>query len=495
MRGDIFGGPKSREEIYNELAEIVGASDVSDNDIDKFCYVQSGATEVDRRVFGRMGPGVPPMFIVWPESTEEVVELVKLANEEEIPIIPYGGGRGGHGGVLPVRDRSVIIDMRKMDKILELSWEGTVGRVQAGIYPEVLDNELRKHGFFFPHDPQSFWSSNIGGMISTSAAGRLASKYGYIGDFVLALKVVLPNGKVLRTRPVMKSSAGPDLNWLFVGAEGTLGIVTEAWLKFYPLPDVYPPRTHAVQFKDFHSAWQAASRIASRSNCRGYPSMFRLSDENHVKRVMGGLIGLPEEEQKGALLFVGFDGEEAMVDLQERLALETCRREGGKDLGTELGMNYWNTRYTGYHGRYEVPREVIEKSAGWMKGRDSTIVAATTFDRVEPLHTEILNVFEKHGVWNAILLTHITPKGAALYSIFRVVDDDYERGAKLWRQVWDEGVAACHKYDGTFEHHHEIGSMSGKYMDAELGYGMEIWRMLKKELDPRNIMNPGKAGL
>jgi len=463
-----------KKELPHQLDRILGPENVSDTDVDLYCYSGAPPSRLPR-LLGKMVPQVMPDLVVWPRSTEQVAELVKLANKSKTPLIPWGGGRGGGGGVIPVKKGSVVVDTRKMDRVLEVSEQGSFVTAQSGAYPEVIDSQIVPKGFFLPHDPASYWSSTIGGFLSTASAGWLAPKYGYIGDMVLSLEVVLPNGEVLRTRRAMKSSAGPNWNWLFVGAGGTLGIITEATLKIHLIPEERLIRI--FRFDDVHPAFQTAFELARRNlnHC-----MLRVSDPDHA-RGLASVLGAPDP--KGSWLIYGFDGPSEIVNVQDRVAFDIVSKRGGEDLGTEIGRTWWKKRYDYFYGKRPEYRT-------WAQ---DVLTTATTFERIEPIYKGLKEIFRKHGSRSAIHLTHILPKGAAMYCIFEFPYS--EEGLKLNREIWDDGIRFVHSQGATMEHHHEIGLKLARHMGEELGYGMEMFRMIKRTLDPNNIMNPGKLGL
>lgn len=182
-----------------------------------------------------IGFPVKPLVIVYPRSEDDVVFIVKLANEYKVPIVPWGAGTSLTGALSC--DGCILLDMSKMNKILEVNTVDWYVRVQPGIVLDALNEELNKYGFFFPVDPASHYMCTVGGMIATGAGGMRALRYGTMKDWVLALRVVLPTGDIVQLgEPLRKDRAGYDLMHLFVGNEGTLGVITEAWLKIIPLP-------------------------------------------------------------------------------------------------------------------------------------------------------------------------------------------------------------------------------------------------------------------
>lgn len=461
--------------LGDRLSGIVGSVNVSDNDLDRFVY--SGGANVampPERVAGHFGSGRLPAFIVWPETTEQVVELVRLANAEKIPLVPWGGSVGFRGGSIPLSTQSIVVDTKKMCRVLEVNTDAMTVRVQAGAVRSDFDSLLAEHGFWFPFDPPSHPVSTIGGFISTAAAGWWMPKYGYMGDLVLALEVVLPDGQILRTRPVMKHSVGPNLNWLFVGAGGTLGLITEAILKIYPLPETR--RTRVLTYPTFNEAYRAAYAI-NRADLNPY--VLRVGDDGHSRVYLGR--ALMEPNLAGASIIVGFDGLTDLVEAQDRIALRIAGEHGGRDWGAEMGQRFWDTRLNFWKQR---------KST---QATTNVITTAATFDRIEPLYQAVRSLYDRHGVHFSIHIPHFTTKGASLYCIFRHTVDD--EGLVLSRRTWQEAIPMIQGMGGTLEHHHEVGVHLAPWVEAELGAGLEVLRRIKRALDPANIMNPGKLAL
>ncbi len=464
----------SKEKLSSKLIEIVGQESISDNDIDKYCY-SGEASAITPRVMGKFGSGRLPEFIVWPKTTEQVVELVKLANEEEIPIVPWGGGVGFRGGCMPVKEHTVIIDTKKMNKIKDINEDAMMITVQAGAFVEDMNLKLAKRGYWFPMDPPSFCASTIGGFLGAAAAGWWVPKYGYMGDLLLCLEVVMPDGEIVKTKPVMKHSVGPNLNWLFVGAGGTLGIVTEVTLKFYPIPE--ERRIHVVTFNDFNTAFRTAYEITKRG---AHPFVARVGDFDHSKNYLGPELEYPQ--LRGCTIVIGFDGDKGVVEAEEKLALKVISEMGGKDLGPKMGKTFWRTRFDYFRRRKYPPNFTTD-----------VVTTCTTLDKVEELYNEIFTLYKKHGVNCSIHIPHLAYKGASIYFIYR-----YEvtaEGIKLCEKVRKEAFDIINKYNATIEHHHEVGFALNEYLKGELGYGLEVLRAIKKALDPKNIMNPGKLAL
>ncbi|MGH7829396.1 MAG: FAD-binding oxidoreductase, partial [Candidatus Binatia bacterium] len=215
-----------------------------------------------------------PLCVVLPTSTSEVREILVLANEEKTPIIPYGGGSGLMGGALSLHP-GIVLDLRSMNRILEVDTAARSARAQAGVVLEALENRLNEEGFILGHDPWTVPVATVGGAISTNSIGYRGGIYGSMGEQVLGLEAVLPNGEILRTRAVPKSSTGINLNFLLVGGEGCFGIVTEATVKIFPQPE--SRALYAVLFDSFEQGYDAIQQIFSR---RLRPALLDFGDDD-----------------------------------------------------------------------------------------------------------------------------------------------------------------------------------------------------------------------
>jgi len=461
--------------LRDDLVSIVGSDSVSDNDADKFVYSGGASTAMPPvRKVGRWGSGTSPLFIVWPQTTEHVVKLVKLARQRHFPLVPWGGAVGYRGGSLPVHQSAVIVDTKKMNRIIDIDERAMTVTVQCGTFVEDINLALDKIGYWFPMDPPSFCASTIGGFVGASAAGWFVPKYGYIGDLLICMEIVLPTGEVLRTKPVMKHSVGPDLNWLFVGAGGTLGITTEITLKCYPKPAAC--KVHVATFDSFHDAFETAYEITKRG---AHPFVLRVGDDGHSLNYLGP--ELDYRELEGCTIVAGFDGDPSIVDAEEHLALEEIQRHGGTDLGLEMGEVFMATRFNYFRSRKD-PNYFTD-----------VITTCTSFSKLESIYWDLRRLYERLGVYWSHHIPHFNAKGASLYNIYRVPTT--EEGIELCERIRREGLDIVLGYGATIEHHHEIGIHLAQYVRAELGVGLDVLQAIKDGLDPDNIMNPGKICL
>ena len=213
-----------------------------------------------------------PDAVVWPENNEQLSKIMKFANENKIPIVPFGAGSGVLGGAIPVKG-GLVVDLKKMDSILEINDLDLTASVETGINGMNLERNLNREGYTMGHIPQSIYCSTLGGWIACKAAGQFSTKYGKIEDILVSLKAVLPDGTIISSKPVPRNSTGPAVERLFLGSEGNLGIVTEATVKIWPNPEKRILASYL--FSDIDSSLDAIRKIM-RKNI--YPAVIRIYD-------------------------------------------------------------------------------------------------------------------------------------------------------------------------------------------------------------------------
>ena len=325
------------EMIRTELTDAVGDANVDVKFADKFGH------SIDYYWIPEMwhdrGKECPKAdFIVHPGSTEEVAKVMKIANQYKIPVVPWGGGSGSQGGALPIYG-GIVLDMKRMNKFYGVDKESYTVRCQTGIIARHLEWNCNKEGFSTMHLPASIACATIGGFLAHRGTGVLSTKYGKIEDMVMSLEVVTPTGEIIRTLPVPRHASGPDLTMLFLGSEGTLGVITEVTLKVHPQPEAREFRAYI--FKDFHTAMQAGATLM---RSRLGPCAMRLYDETETKTHVSKVFGINLD--KGAYLVFGFDGRKDIVANQMKYAREIMEKQfKGKDLGAKGGEWWWENKY------------------------------------------------------------------------------------------------------------------------------------------------------
>lgn len=427
-----------------------------------------------------------PDCVVFPGSTEEVSRVLRIANLYGIPVTPHGGGAGDSGGAVPAYG-GIVLDLKRMDAVREIDSRSLSVTCQTGMYQVDLEDMLNDRGYTCNHLPASANCSTVGGFLATRGSGVLSSKYGKIENLVLSMEVVLPCGTVARTPGVPMHSAGPDLNRLFIGAEGTLGVITEVKLQIFPLPT--ERRFRAFVFRDLSSALEAGRQIMTQGL---KPCVIRTYDEHDTKVMVKNVLGL-ERTDVAAYMIMGFDGMQPdIVALQEEHAVAICMNQGGEDLGRGIAESWWAHRYDFYY-----PPHTLE-SKHFLYGVIDTIASYEDIERVyEAMRTAICKRFERYGIHFGGHFSHWYEWGTAFYPNFIVRDpprDAYE-AMRLYNDIFETGIRAAMQHGGLLNEHHGIGLKLGRLMDEQYGELFSAFQAIKQALDPNNVMNPGKLGL
>lgn len=426
---------------------------------------------------GRMHPNHhpelrTPLCAVKPQSTEEVRRIVQFANAEKIALVPFGGGSGLMGGAIPIRP-SLAIDLRDLKQIVEIDIAARSARVQAGVVLEALDARLNELGYILGHDPWTVPVATIGGAISTNSVGYRAGVYGSMGEQVLGLEAVLPNGEILRTRPVSKHSAGIDLNALLIGGEGCFGVITEATIRIFPKPQARVFRGFL-----FFSFEQGFAAIQKMFHERIEPALLDFGDDE-------------EKHDPGALLYLVFEGNEKIVTTEANLAAAICTAGGGEPLDRAEPEQFWRERH-------EIARRFMQnRRQRRERGRDGIyrdwIHVALPASKVLAFKIAAQKLIQSRGVRLQESGLWVQPE---LFSMRLGADEHTTPNAQLvLEETVEELLRLVQQMGGSMEYTHGVGFKLAPLMAEEHGYGLEVMRQIKKTLDPNNIMNPGKLGL
>ena len=500
--------PSSKDEgVYKALSEIFGEEDVSKSELDRISYSRDSWSKTS--LWLRDGEiRYPPDYIVWAKDVQQISRLLRFAQEKKIPVIPYGGGSGVCGGTLPLKG-GIILDLKKMDKILSLNDKSLTVTAEVGIIGERLERELNRKGYTLGHHPQSIYCSTLGGWLAARSAGQLSTKYGKIEDMVLSMQVVLPDGDILETKTTPKSATGPDFTQTFVGSEGTLGVITKATLRVSPYPELRA--FSGFMFGELALGLETIRKILRRgvrpASVRLYDPLdtfvFKLTGEKKeskgrrilkmAKDKVEDLIFLkPQMVNKLASLVKGrcllifmFEGDREIIETEKRVSDNICRVEGGEDLGEKMGIRWWETRFD---VAYNLSK--VFKSGAFA----DTIEVAGTWDKLFNLYEEVKSAVSPYAFIMAHF-SHAYKEGCSVYFSFLSRGKDKEESEELFSKIWELALSACAKAGGTISHHHGVGIAKANFMEGELGGAMKVYKRLKQVLDPNNILNPGKMGL
>jgi len=464
------------ENIFNSLVSIVGRENVTQYETDLVLNAHDAWPLSEAKI--RAGEMLPLAdFIVFPADSDEVSQILQLANEMEIPITPVGGGAGTCGGTLPIYG-GIQLDLKRMCQIFDIDHESMTIRVQAGVVGIDLEEAVNRQGYTLGHTPTSLRASNIGGFIATRSGGSMSSLYGKIEDLTLGLEVVLPDGSIIHCKAVPRHSVGPDLKQLFIGSEGTLGIITEATLRLFLLPE--ERRFRSFSFPDVHSGLEAIRNIFRHDIT---PSVVRLYDPEDAAMSFSMHFEFPEGH---CIQLLAFDGATDKVSLDEEKSVKICLDNGGVDLGDGPSKRWWEHRYDMYY-----PTRLT--TSGYAVGDTIDIVA--TYDKLENVYHAMKEAMEANDVIVMSHFSHMYQNGGSIYMIFFSSQPDAETAWSTYKKVWDDGVAACLREGGTMSHQHGVGLSRSTYTEDELGSSFRVLKDIKKVLDPNDIMNPGKLGL
>ena len=464
------------EPWYRPLCDIVGSENVVKDFAERLAY---GRDRWPRSNLGyRFGkfPLAEPFLVVVPGTYEEVSEVLKLANKYKIPIVPYGLGSGGLGGALPVPG-GITVDLKRLNKLLEIDEVGCMASAQAGMNGELFESALNRRRLTLGHFPQSLTIASVGGWLACRGAGQASSRYGKIEDMVVGLKVVLPDGRFLDVRPVPRRSAGPSVKDIFVGCEGTMGIILEATFRVLPYPE--RETIHAVGFKDYLTGLEALRRIMQ---AEVRPGVIRLYDEAESK---GKIADYPEYADYPCLSMFTFMGRRELVDVEERLALDICKEVGGVE-GNPEPVHKWLERR--YEALSHIPiynrlmMDTIEISARW-----------TALPEIYEGMREAMHAVDPEIHYGAHW-SHMYSDGGCMYVTFKFPAPDQASTVAKHEKIWESAMEVCLREGGSISHHHGIGYHRGRWLIEELNTGHDVLQTLKNGIDPNNIMNPGKLG-
>ncbi len=453
--------------MIQKLIEIVGKENVTDQLEELVPYSYDASMNVHR-----------PNAAVWPESTEQVSQIITFANDHKIPVIPRGAGTSLSGGAVPING-GIIIDLSRMNRILEISIESRYARVQAGVVCDDLNRALAKHGFIFPPDPASSSVSTIGGNVATNAGGIKGAKYGTTRDYVLGLQVVLPTGEVMKTGSyTMKCVSGYDLSKLFVGAEGTLGVITEVTLKINPMP-----RYAMTAVATFASLEDAGKAISQTMTSGIIPSVMEILDKVTLKSIKENTdIDLPEAEVMILAETDGYTWEE--VEAQMEVVLNVLKQNNPVQIRTAKDekdrLNLWKARKSAY--------ATLARASNSFVLDDVTV----PISRIPELLVGIQEISQRYGV---VVATFGHAGDGNLHP--QILYDEYipEQLEKV-EKVEEEIFRLAISLKGTLSGEHGIGLSKANYMALEHDLiEMALMKKIKKTLDPNNIMNPGKRAL
>lgn len=453
------------QNVRNLLINIVGEENFQDSEIERLVYSYDATPN-----FQSM-----PDAVISPRNTQEVSKILTLCHEYKIPVVPRGSGTNLSAGACPL-EGGVVLLFKHMNKILEIDEENLTVTCQPGVITLDLIRAVEQKGLFYPPDPSSLKISTIGGNLNENSGGLRGLKYGVTRDYVLGLEVVLPNGEILRTGgKLAKDVAGYDLTRLFVGSEGTLGVITEATLKLLPLPEA--KKTMLALYQDLEAAARSVSKIIA---SKIIPATLEFLDQPTLKVVEEyAQIGLPTDVK--AVLLIEQDGTAENVDQDIELMAKICKSEQAVSVKIAQSEEEANALRTARRAALSAlarlaPTTILE---------DATVPRSEIAKMVKAIN----EIAEKYQV------TICTFGHAGDGNLHPTCTTDIRNREEMERveKAFAEIFAKAIELGGTITGEHGVGAMKAPYLEWKLGEaGIKVMKSIKNAIDPNNIMNPGK---
>jgi len=447
------------------LNRLVGKENVLYTLEDRICYAYDGTKQ--KHI---------PDVVVQPRSTQHVSDVLRFANEHEIPAYPRGAGSGLTGGAVPVRG-GIVLDFTQMNKILEIVPEDLTATVEPGVVTQILQNEVAKYKLFYPPDPASAAFSTIGGNVAECSGGITGLKYGVTRDYILSLEVVLADGSVIHAgRKTLKSVTGYDLTRLFVGSEGTLGVFTQITVKLLPLPEKI--ETLLVFFATPQDAVRTASQIISNNLL---PRALEFIDKSSIDCIKGYKQEIQIPAGVNAILLIDIDGREASVktetSLVEKIALEN-------KLLRVITAKTPNERDTLWEVR-RVISPALYNIAPFKINEDICVPRSRILEALR-------RIAEIHKRYPALKVANFGHIGDGNIHV-NIMHEEGEQQKMMAEKMIEEILRTTVELGGTISGEHGIGNVKSAFLSLEIPpQELRIMKDIKHLLDPKGILNPGK---
>ena len=408
-----------------------------------------------------------------PTSADQIPAIARYCNREGLPLTTAGGRSGVCGASIPLFG-GIVLDTTALQGVIDIDQLSMVVEVLPGTFGPELEEALSVVGLTLGHYPQSFDISTVGGWVACRGAGQYSTRYGKIEDMVVGLEVVLADGTIVRTGGAPRAAVGPDLNHIFIGSEGTLGVITRIWLRCHPAPVTESRAAYA--FSDFASGLDACRRIMQRG---GTPAVLRLYDERESQRGHQG-------DGSECILLVLDEGDINSVEATMSIVDEECLSTSGCFPKDSALVEAWMQHRNDTSGLQALTLkgfvvDTMEVAGPWSRLAEINQAACGALLAVE------------HARSATCHLSHSYRDGACLYFTFAANPPSSEIES-TYVALWDAGVRSIVALGGNLSHHHGIGMNRSRFVAETLGPAHRMIESLKKILDPQGILNPGKMG-
>jgi glycolate oxidase len=453
------------KKVVSELRNIVGKDAVLTSREDLNAYSYDGTATWAHT----------PDVVVLPTTAEQVSQILKLANENKIPVTPRGAGTNVSGGSIPIKG-GIVLCTTRMNKILDINKTNLTTTVEPGVVLQDLNLALAKQGLFYPPDPQSFLGCTIGGTVAENAGGPYCVKYGVTKQYILGLEVVLADGYIMKLGGVtVKNRTGYELAMLFTGSEGTLGVITKITLRLIPMP--LANKTMMAVFDDIAVGGQAVSNIMASGVV---PAKIEFVDNFILRRIEEMTpMGLPVEAK--ALLLLQADGSPAAVEAESAQIVDILQKSGAKNIkvardAAEAAM-YWKMRSAGFAATFGAAHTVLAEDV------------AVPRDKLADFIHKLEEISERTGFFISYL-GH-AGDGNLHPSIFTDIrnKEEFARAQKAMEEIFEVALSV----GGVLSGEHGIGLEKQRFLKKAMDpVALNLMRKIKGILDPNNILNPGK---
>ncbi|WPM32281.1 FAD-linked oxidase C-terminal domain-containing protein [Hydrogenobacter sp. T-2] len=455
-----------RKKPIDKIVEVLGKEKVNTSLVERKLYSYDATPIPIERAL--------PSAVVFPESHEDVVKLVKVCYEEDIPIFPRGAGSGLTGGAVPTSERGVVVSFERMNSF-EVNVDNATAEVQPGVITSQFQEYVEKLGLFYPPDPSSFKYSTLGGNIAENAGGPRCLKYGVTREYVLGLTAVIKEGQTIRTgNPVIKDVAGYDITKLLVGSEGTLGLITSATLKLIPKPKARA--TALALFNRLEDVGKAVTKIFTSGI---FPSALEFMDEDAIRAVEDYKpVGLP---RVSALLLIEVDGSPSSVQEDIRDI---------KNLLEPMGIEVKTAQSKEEEEKLWSARKSLGPALGNLKTgkiNEDIVIPRIYLSEAIP---EFRKVAKKYDLM-MVIFGHIGDGNLHVNLLYDKANREEEERAE---RAVDEVFEIALKYNGSITGEHGVGLTKKKFLQWQFGpAGYELLKGIKRLFDPKNLFNPGKV--
>ena len=464
-----------KQRLLESLYEIVGKENVYEDDSTR---KQKSQDLYALRLYQKHVGWEPtlPVAVVQPKNTEEISKLLKLCNENDVPVIPYGGGSGVLAGAETVREDTLVIDLKKLNEIKDFSDLNLTVTCGAGVFIKDLESYANEKGFILGHYPQSMDLAEMGGLVATRSIGQFSTKYGGIEDVLLGFEAVLPNGEIVKVKSNPRRAVGPDIKHLFMGSEGFIGIITEVTVKVFPEHEARWKQAYRVD-----NMRQGIEIIRKVMREEIKPAVVRLHDWLECEKPYGAFM----EEGENLLIFLS-EGSKELCEFDGKI-IDRVAKENGAIPAGEKPVDIWFKHRNDAADEFEeygpmgILVDTIEISSGWNN------IADIYDETVERVYYEVPETvfFSGHS-------SHSYLNGTNIYFQMGTIPKPEPKDAeRIHRAIWDIIMEVTLKHGGSIGHHHGVGKHRSKYIKDEHGSAYALIEGIKNAFDPKGIMNPG----